>query len=198
MADSSGLLFNPDTYDPVQFDPRRASTRAVIDWFEQRGKTKLLRDDLDALWVSDFVDFIKRERISTTFLTPSEYGIGDPNKRWDTSRNAALSEISASTGWRTGMPSRSRSRPRADLADRQHQSQGARGRATRGGRRDGIRPLRARARRGHLQHRWGLVEKLTTVVTLKLTSENFDCTWMERWLRDNVIGRIPGGRHAPE
>ena len=51
---------------------------------------------------------------------------------------------------------------------------------------------------GHLRHRWGLVEKLTTVVTLKVTSENFDCTWMERWLRDNVIGRIPGGRHAPE
>ena len=35
----------------------------MIDWFEQRGKTKLLRDDLDALWVSDFLDFIKRERI---------------------------------------------------------------------------------------------------------------------------------------
>jgi len=94
MADSSGLLFNPDTYDPVQFDPEtRRQLRAVIDWFEQRGKTKLLRDDLDALWVSDFLDFIKRERIFATFLTPSEYGIGDPNKRWDTSRNAALSEI---------------------------------------------------------------------------------------------------------
>ena len=44
MADSSGLLFNPDTYDPVQFDPEtRRQLRAVIDWFEQRGKTKLLR-----------------------------------------------------------------------------------------------------------------------------------------------------------
>ena len=94
MADSSGLLFNPKTYDPVQFDPEtRRQLGAVIDWFEQRGKTKLLRDDLDALWVSDFLDFIKRERIFATFLTPSEYGIGDPNKRWDTSRNAALSEI---------------------------------------------------------------------------------------------------------
>ena len=61
---NSGLLFNPDTYDPVQFDPEtRRQLRAVIDWFEQRGKTKLLRDDLDALWVSDFLDFIKRERI---------------------------------------------------------------------------------------------------------------------------------------
>jgi acyl-CoA dehydrogenase len=91
---SSGLLLNPNTYDPAQFDPTtRRQLRAVVDWFEERGKTRLLRDDLDAAWVSDFLDFIKRERIFATFLTPSEYGNGDPDKRWDTSRNAALSEI---------------------------------------------------------------------------------------------------------
>jgi len=89
-----GLLFDPNTYEPSHFDPEtRRQLRAVIDWFEQRGKTKLLRDDLEAAWVSDFLDFIKQERIFATFLTPSEYGGGDPNKRWDTSRNAALSEI---------------------------------------------------------------------------------------------------------
>src|SRR5580692_5831269 len=89
-----GLLFNPNVYDPPQFDlATRRQLRAVIDWFEDRGKAKLLKDDLDAVWVSDFVDFIKRERIFATFLTPSEYGGGDANKRWDTSRNAALSEI---------------------------------------------------------------------------------------------------------
>jgi acyl-CoA dehydrogenase len=94
MANSRGLLFNPNAYDPRQFDPEtRRQLRAVIDWFEGRGKAKLLQDDLDAVWVSDFLDFIKRERIFATFLTPSEYGQGDPNKRWDTSRNAALSEI---------------------------------------------------------------------------------------------------------
>jgi len=94
MVNSSGLLLNPDTYDPVQFDPEtRRQLRAVIDWFEGRGKAKLLQDDLDGAWVSDFLDFIKRERIFATFLTPSDYGDGDPNKRWDTTRNAALSEI---------------------------------------------------------------------------------------------------------
>ena len=94
MVNSSGLLFNPDTYDPVQFDPEtRRQLRAVIDWFERRGKARLLQDDLDAVWVSDFLDFIKRERIFASFLTPSAYGGGDPNKRWDTARNAALSEI---------------------------------------------------------------------------------------------------------
>ena len=94
MANPGGLLFNPNTYDPRQFDPgTRASNEALIDWFEERGKTRLLQDDLDAIWVSDFLDFIKRERIFATFLTPSEFGLGDDNKRWDTSRNAALSEI---------------------------------------------------------------------------------------------------------
>jgi acyl-CoA dehydrogenase len=89
-----GLLFDPNTYDPSHFDPEtRRQLRAVIDWFESRGKVKLLRDDLEAAWVSDFLDFIKQEKIFASFLTPSEYGGGDPNKRWDTSRNAALSEI---------------------------------------------------------------------------------------------------------
>ena len=94
LANPSGLLFNPHVYDPRHFDPEtRRQLRAVIDWFEERGKTKLLQDDLDSAWVSDYLDFVKRERIFATFLTPSEYGIGDPSKRWDTSRNAALSEI---------------------------------------------------------------------------------------------------------
>jgi acyl-CoA dehydrogenase len=89
-----GLLFDPNAYDPSHFDPEtRRQLRAVIGWFEGRGKVKLLRDDLEAAWVSDFLDFIKQEKIFATFLTPSEYGGGDPNKRWDTSRNAALSEI---------------------------------------------------------------------------------------------------------
>ena len=94
MASTGGLLFNPNTYDPRQFDPgTRRQLRALIDWFEERGKTRLLQDDSDAVWVSDFLEFIKRERIFATFLTPSEFGLGDDNKRWDTSRNAALSEV---------------------------------------------------------------------------------------------------------
>ncbi|WP_445168278.1 acyl-CoA dehydrogenase family protein [Mycolicibacterium sp. Dal123E01] len=94
MTQPSGLLFNPKSYDPRQFDPgTRRQLRALIAWFEERGKAKLLHDDLHAVWVSDFLEFIKRERIFATFLTPSEFGLGDDNKRWDTSRNAALSEI---------------------------------------------------------------------------------------------------------
>ena len=94
MGDSSGLLLNPRTFDPPQLDPEsRRQLRALIEWFEERGKTRLLRDDLEATWVADFLDFVKRERLFATFLTPSEFADGDPHKRWDTSRNAVLSEI---------------------------------------------------------------------------------------------------------
>ncbi|MGB8405868.1 MAG: acyl-CoA dehydrogenase family protein [Mycobacterium sp.] len=94
MPNSHGLLLNPNDYDPQHFDPEtRRQLRALIAWFEDRGKARLLQDDLEATWVTDFLDFIKREHVFATFLTPSEFADGDPNKRWDTSRNAALSEI---------------------------------------------------------------------------------------------------------
>ncbi|OKH67159.1 acyl-CoA dehydrogenase [Mycobacterium sp. SWH-M1] len=87
-------LLNPHTFDSDRLDPEsRRQLQALIAWFEERGKTRLLRDDLDAAWVSDFLDFVKRERLFATFLTPSEFAGGDPDKRWDTSRNAVLSEI---------------------------------------------------------------------------------------------------------
>ena len=39
------LLFNPRTYDPAHFDPEtRRLLRATVDWFEQRGKRKLIED----------------------------------------------------------------------------------------------------------------------------------------------------------
>jgi hypothetical protein len=45
---------------------------------------------------------------------------------------------------------------------------------------------------------WRLVAKLGTVVRLKQTDERFDGLWFEHWLRDHIIGRIPGGRHAAQ
>lgn len=87
-------LLNPNNFDLQWLDAEsRRQLSALIHWFEERGKARLLRDDLDGAWVSDFLDFVKRERLFATFLTPSEFAGDDPNKRWDTSRNAVLSEI---------------------------------------------------------------------------------------------------------
>lgn len=88
------LLLNPRDYDPVDLDPNtRRLLRATIAWFESRGKRRLLQDDLHAIWTGDFLDFVGHEKLFATFLTPAADSHGDPNKRWDAARNAALSEI---------------------------------------------------------------------------------------------------------
>ncbi len=88
------VLLNPHDYDPTVFDPNtRRLLRATIDWFEARGKRRLLQDDLHAVWTRDYLDFVGREKLFATFLTPAAESGGDPNKRWDAARNAALSEI---------------------------------------------------------------------------------------------------------
>ncbi|GAB2635997.1 acyl-CoA dehydrogenase family protein [Nocardia goodfellowii] len=94
MTSTDPLLFNPATYDPAHFDPEtRRLLKATIEWFESRGKAQLLADDAQATWVSDFLEFVKEEKLFATFLTPAAYADGDENRRWDAARNAALSEI---------------------------------------------------------------------------------------------------------
>ncbi|RJO74780.1 acyl-CoA dehydrogenase [Nocardia panacis] len=91
---STDALFNPNTYDPAHFDAEtRRLLRATIEWFESRGKVRLLADDAAAVWTGEFLDFVKKEKLFATFLTPAAYADGDPNRRWDAARNAALSEI---------------------------------------------------------------------------------------------------------
>ncbi|WP_330249235.1 acyl-CoA/acyl-ACP dehydrogenase [Nocardia sp. NBC_00565] len=94
MTSTDALLFNPATYDPQHFDAEtRRLLKATIAWFEARGKRQLLADDADAAWVSEFLEFVKKEKLFATFLTPAAYADGDENRRWDAARNAALSEI---------------------------------------------------------------------------------------------------------
>ncbi|WP_067477843.1 acyl-CoA dehydrogenase family protein [Nocardia amamiensis] len=94
MGNTDARLFNPASYDPQQFDAEtRRLLRATIEWFEGRGKQRLLADDANAVWTADFLDFVKKEKLFATFLTPAAYADGDPNRRWDAARNAALSEI---------------------------------------------------------------------------------------------------------
>ncbi|MGW0517354.1 acyl-CoA dehydrogenase [Crossiella sp. NPDC003009] len=88
------MLFNPDSYDPTHLDAEsRRLLRATIEWFESRGKRRLLADALDRVWYAEFLDFVQREKLFATFNTPAAEAGGDPDKRWDAARNAALSEI---------------------------------------------------------------------------------------------------------
>jgi acyl-CoA dehydrogenase len=88
------MLLNPHEYDPAHFDAEtRRLLRATIDWFEQRGKAKLTEDYHARTFYADFLEFAGKEGLFSTFLTPAANAGGHPDKRWDTSRVAALSEI---------------------------------------------------------------------------------------------------------
>jgi hypothetical protein len=45
---------------------------------------------------------------------------------------------------------------------------------------------------------WGTITDLATVLRLSVHGDELDVTWPERWARDRVVGRIPGGKHDPQ
>jgi acyl-CoA dehydrogenase len=93
------VLLNPRSYDPADFDEAsRRALLATIDFFESRGKATLKEHDHERTWYADFLEFVKRERIFATLLTPAAEAAGDPDKRWDTARISAFSEITGFYG----------------------------------------------------------------------------------------------------
>jgi acyl-CoA dehydrogenase len=85
------VLLDPNHYDPAHLDDEtRRLLRATVDWFEARGKRQLIADAQDKVWYTEFLDFVKREKLFATFCTPSSV---DGTKRWDAARNAAFSEV---------------------------------------------------------------------------------------------------------
>ena len=64
----------------------------------ENGQTRLTEDFNKKVWYREFVDFIGKEQIFAKLLTPSQYGGGDPDCRWDTARNSEYSELLAFYG----------------------------------------------------------------------------------------------------
>jgi acyl-CoA dehydrogenase len=88
------LLLNPSTYDPSHFDDEtRRLLKATIDWFEDRGLGRLTADYHAHVFYAEFLEFAAKEKLFSTFLTPTRDAEGDESKRWDTARVAALSEV---------------------------------------------------------------------------------------------------------
>jgi len=98
-GDAESLLFNPHTYDPSHFDDvTRRLLRATIDWFEHLGKETLLQNYRECVWYADFLNFVAKEHLFAKMGTPAREANGDRDKRWDTSRISAFSEILAFYG----------------------------------------------------------------------------------------------------
>lgn len=45
---------------------------------------------------------------------------------------------------------------------------------------------------------WNTITELGTAIHLDARAADFEIGWPERWIRDHIIARIPGGRHDPE
>ena len=145
----------PTTRSEFDAETRRL-LRATIDFFEGQGKKRILDDDLKAQWPADFVEFVKREKLFATFLTPSEFADGNPEQALGrrpqrrARRDPRLLRADLLVH-RAGHHPRSRT----GLAEREQGRQAAGRRRPRRRRGDGVRALRARTRRRRLQHRHG-------------------------------------------
>lgn len=45
---------------------------------------------------------------------------------------------------------------------------------------------------------WRDVADVGVTLRLGVSGDSLDVTWVERWLREHVVGRVPGGRHDPQ
>ena len=92
------MLLNPN--QGVREYPDDPATRdlllATIAFFEGKGLARIKEDDHERVWYEDFLEFVGREKLFATFLTPSE--LSESETRWDTWRNTELNEILAFYG----------------------------------------------------------------------------------------------------
>ncbi len=86
------IPLNPKQLSRRYADDRSAAVmKATIDFFETKGKDKLLADYYAREWYADFLDFVKENRIFATMCTPEAESDGDG--RWDTWRICEFAEI---------------------------------------------------------------------------------------------------------
>jgi acyl-CoA dehydrogenase len=92
-------LLQPKKYQSLMADKGSKNIMdKTVAFFEKFGKTKLTEEFNKKVWYREFVDFIAKEQIFAKLLTPSQYGGGDPDCRWDTARNSEYSELLAFYG----------------------------------------------------------------------------------------------------
>ena len=86
------ILLNPKKHSRHYPDKRsRDIMHKTIEFFEQKGKRQVKEDDHNQTWYADFLEFVHKERIFATLLTPSGYG--EQDSRWDTWRLCEFNEI---------------------------------------------------------------------------------------------------------
>ncbi len=86
------ILLNPRKLDRPYPDERSGEVmQQTVEFFENKGKERLLADYYDHVWYSDFLSFVGEKRIFATMCTPA--GEGAEDARWDTWRICEFAEI---------------------------------------------------------------------------------------------------------
>ena len=86
------ILLNPKHPDRPGNDARTSELmRETIDFFETKGKKRLIGDYYARGWYSDFLEYAKEHRLLATMCTPAGEGAADA--RWDTWRVCQFAEI---------------------------------------------------------------------------------------------------------
>ena len=86
------ILLNPKKHSSASPDERTGEVmRDTIEFFETKGLRRLKEDDRERTWYEDFLEFVRKEKLFATILTPAGYGA--PDSRWDTWRICEFAEI---------------------------------------------------------------------------------------------------------
>ena len=87
------ILLNPNNYD--RFYPDEHSKELMlktIEFFENKGLSKIKNDDHERVWYQDFIDFVKENKVFAHLLTPKADAL-DEDSRWDMWRIQGFNEI---------------------------------------------------------------------------------------------------------
>jgi acyl-CoA dehydrogenase len=89
------ILLNPRDPGHAGDDERtRALMRDTVEFFETKGKQRLLEDYYDRVWYADFLAYAKEHRILATMCTPEGEALtAGKDARWDTWRVCQFAEI---------------------------------------------------------------------------------------------------------
>jgi acyl-CoA dehydrogenase len=86
------ILLDPRHPERPGDDPRTTELmRQTVEFFEAKGKQRLLADYYAHGWYADFLEHAKEHRLLATMCTPA--GEGAPDARWDTWRVCQFAEI---------------------------------------------------------------------------------------------------------
>lgn len=91
------MLLNPKKHSrPYKDQKSKDIMLKTIEYFEKMGLKQLKKDYHERTWNYDFVEFLKKEKIMATLMTPSGYGPED--SRWDTYRVCEFAELTGFYG----------------------------------------------------------------------------------------------------